>query len=73
MVSTSSYSLCRIDAGNRIVVGDICMYLQLALRGAVSEEIYHRWMAPEGIRENRFTEKSDVVGILHTLMRCSKL
>ena len=51
-----------------MVVGDICMYLQMAMKGRVSDLIYHRWMAPEGIKENMFTEKSDVVGLLNNLI-----
>ena len=43
------------------------MSLQKVLGGEIPVEIFHRWMAPEAIRENRFTEKSDVVCSLNSL------
>ena len=52
----------RCDLGPHVAVGDVSMRQQLGqLRGVLLEEINHRWVAPEGIRENHFTEKSDVV------------
>ncbi len=54
--------LSRIDAGSRVVVGDVSMSHQKALRGEIPAKTFHHWMAPEAIREKKFTEKSDVVG-----------
>jgi len=52
----------RCDLGPHVAVGDVSMRQQLGqLRGVLLEQINHHWVAPEGIRENHFTEKSDVV------------
>ena len=49
----------RCDLGPHVAIGDVSMCQQMGqLR---EEEDYHRWVAPEGIREKQFTEKSDVV------------
>ncbi len=56
-------ALPRISNSTRVqvVVGDVSMTLQKALRQEVPVENFRHWMAPEAIKEKKFTEKSDVV------------
>lgn len=53
-------STCLVDRGPRIVVGDNCISSQMSLRGVSCDERFSCWMAPEGFKEKRFTEKCDV-------------